>query len=503
MRTLASRTRCMLLPVCLLLTCAAPAKTIYVDDDANGLENGSSWIDAYRHLQDALADADDSEKPVEIRVADGVYRPDRSSARPDGTQDRSVSFVLLDGIAIKGGFPGTGVLDPNARDITLYETILSGDLAGDDAPVVDPCDLLTDPTRVENSYAVVTSGPCSRSAVLDGLTITSGNALGAERHVLDQVGAGLLLSYYGADCCPSIKNCTLRGNCAYYGGAAYIIGAAPEFIYCTCLNNAAVEGGAIRTSAWRGQWFESAGEFVIEGCLFVGNYARSSGGAIHRGPGSHCRIERSRFTGNVAGTGGAIWCYNEADIVNCLFTRNIATNAGGALYFGWTTALSIASCTFFGNAAQLGSGIASLDSSREWPIPPFAAVVNTILWDSADEIRIGAHVQMDITFSDVYGDWPGQGNIDLDPLFARPAYWDPNGTPEDPNDDFYVEGDYHLKSQAGRRDPASGGWVPDDVTSPCVDAGDPNSPVGDEPEPNGGRINMGAYGGTAEASKSL
>jgi len=42
----------------------------------------------------------------------------------------------------------------------------------------------------------------------------------------------------------------------------------------------------------------------------------------------------------------------------------------------------------------------------------------------------------------------------------------------------------------------------DDVTSPCIDAGDPNSPVGDEPEPNGGRINMGAYGGTEEASKS-
>ncbi len=42
----------------------------------------------------------------------------------------------------------------------------------------------------------------------------------------------------------------------------------------------------------------------------------------------------------------------------------------------------------------------------------------------------------------------------------------------------------------------------DAATSPCIDAGDPNSPVGDEPQPNGGRINMGAYGGTAEASKS-
>ncbi len=363
--------------------------------------------------------------------------------------------------------------------------------------------MLTDPTRVENSYAVVASGPCSRSAVLDGLTIASGNALGAERHVLDQVGAGLLLSYYGADCCPSIKNCTLRGNCAYYGGAAYIIGAAPEFVQCMFLDNAAVEGGAIATSVWRGVWFESACEFAIGGCLFVGNYATASGGAIHRGAGSQCRITGSTFAGNTAGTGGAIWCYYGADIANCLFTHNVARDAGGAIYFDWTSALSIASCTFFGNAAQVGKGLACLAPSYEWRPPPSATVANTILWDGPDEIGIIEHVLMDITFSDVCGGWPGQGNIDLDPLFAGPGHWDPNGTPDDPNDDFYVKGDYHLKSQGGRRDPAGGGWILDEVTSPCIDAGDPNSPVGEEPEPNGGRINMGVYGGTAQASKSF
>ncbi|HNS22481.1 MAG TPA: hypothetical protein PKH24_18400 [Sedimentisphaerales bacterium] len=89
-----------------------------------------------------------------------------------------------------------------------------------------------------------------------------------------------------------------------------------------------------------------------------------------------------------------------------------------------------------------------------------------------------------------------------DPLFATPGRWDPNELASAPLDDFWVDGDYHLKSQAGRWDPNSGRWVEDDVTSPCIDAGDPNSPVGDEPQPNGERINMGAYGGTAEASKS-
>ena len=79
----------------------------------------------------------------------------------------------------------------------------------------------------------------------------------------------------------------------------------------------------------------------------------------------------------------------------------------------------------------------------------------------------------------------GVGNIDSDPCFA-----DPNG------------GDYHLKSQAGRWDANEGQWTKDNVTSPCIDAGDMSSPIGLEPFPNGGIINMGSFGGTVEASKS-
>ena len=70
-------------------------------------------------------------------------------------------------------------------------------------------------------------------------------------------------------------------------------------------------------------------------------------------------------------------------------------------------------------------------------------------------------------------------------------------------DDYWVEGDYHLKSQAGRWDPNSQTWVQDDITSPCIDAGDPNSPIGLEPFPNGGYINMGAYGGTSEVAGDI
>ena len=84
-----------------------------------------------------------------------------------------------------------------------------------------------------------------------------------------------------------------------------------------------------------------------------------------------------------------------------------------------------------------------------------------------------------------YSGWasPGDGDISADPLFANA-----------------LEQDYHLKSQEGRWDADAQAWVFDDVTSPCINAGD--GLYKNEPKPNGKRINIGAYGGTEQASKS-
>jgi hypothetical protein len=88
----------------------------------------------------------------------------------------------------------------------------------------------------------------------------------------------------------------------------------------------------------------------------------------------------------------------------------------------------------------------------------------------------------------------GTGDITFNPLFAIEGYWDGS---------VWVEGDYHLKSEVGRWDPNNGIWITDTVTSRCIDAGNPGCPLGDEPnEPSNVRINMGAYGGTVEASKT-
>jgi len=75
-------------------------------------------------------------------------------------------------------------------------------------------------------------------------------------------------------------------------------------------------------------------------------------------------------------------------------------------------------------------------------------------------------------------------------------------TPDDTSDDIWNNGDYHLQSQAGYWDKVSQTWLVSPDTSGCIDAGDPNSPFDLEPQPNGARINMGAYGGTEQASFS-
>jgi hypothetical protein len=135
-----------------------------------------------------------------------------------------------------------------------------------------------------------------------------------------------------------------------------------------------------------------------------------------------------------------------------------------------------------------------------------ALVENSIFWNVSEVFEGMANRDMlKVNYSLLPQAWHswGVGNIDVDPLFARNGQWDPNGTPADANDDFWVAGDYHLKSQTGRWDPVAQQWVTDDVTSPCIDAGNEGSDWKNEPWPHGQRINMGAYGGTAEASMSL
>jgi predicted outer membrane repeat protein len=270
-----------------------------------------------------------------------------------------------------------------------------------------------------------------------------------------------------------------------YGGALYSDGSADvTLVSCTFQGNTSWAGaGAI----WVG-----SGTLTINACRFVSNRAEEAyGGVILIGGAASVSISGSAFIGNEARYGGgAISGGAELVCERCIFAGNRA-KFGGAISFGGGT---LNQCTTQGNRADHGSTLYASAGS--------AQVKNSILWD-AKALDLWGSAELSVAYSDTYEPQPGQGNISVDPLFARAGYWDPNDTPADPNDDFWVEGDYHLKSEVGRWDPVSKTWVEDDVKSPCINAGDPKSgSSGNEPQPNGGRINMGAYGGTIEASKS-
>ena len=147
-----------------------PSRILYVDDNATAGGGGASWADPYKYLQDALDDAISGD---EIRVAQGTYKPDQGGGETPG--DRDATFALKNGVSLIGGYAGPGTADPDAQDPNMYETILSGDLLGNDVTVVDPFEMIDHPSRTDNSLHVVVGHDTDETAVLDGFTITGGN----------------------------------------------------------------------------------------------------------------------------------------------------------------------------------------------------------------------------------------------------------------------------------------------------------------------------------------
>ena len=147
---------------------------LFVDDDAPKGGDGTSWNTAYQDLSLALDQTIDDPSIEQIWVAAGTYKPDQAD-------NRTATFRIISFVKVYGGFVGN---EDNLedRDPVKNVTILTGDLNGDDGPDFENYD--------DNSYHIVTTTNANINSVLDGFTITAGNANG--ECCIDDRGGGML-----------------------------------------------------------------------------------------------------------------------------------------------------------------------------------------------------------------------------------------------------------------------------------------------------------------------
>jgi hypothetical protein len=205
---------------------------------------------------------------------------------------------------------------------------------------------------------------------------------------------------------------------------------------------------------------------------------------------------------NGALAGGILCIGSSPTILNCLIVGNRANSVtGGAAFYGQDSGAVLSNCTIADNVGgTAGAGVYLSDST--------AVLSNSIIWaNTPSQIQITGVDNSAFDYSVVEGGFPGTENLNTNPCFVLPGYW------ADPADitavllvphsqAIWVGGDYHLMSSTGRWDPVTMTWAKDIMSSPCIDTGDPTMPIEQERMPNGGRINMGVYGGTNQASMS-
>jgi len=224
---------------------------------------------------------------------------------------------------------------------------------------------------------------------------------------------------------------------------------------------------------------------------------------LTHGEGTDCVVAGLRIRGGKAKSGAGIVCWGSSPrIEHCVVCGQVATGEGGGVIECVDSGAALVHCTVTDNVSGAGGGALVLADS-------VVVVTNSIVWgnEPADMVVRGAARVPVVTYTDMRGGWPGLGRMDVDPLFAGRGHWvdpcDPMGVPvPGASGVVWREGDYHVRSQAGRWQAEGRKWVMDAVTSPCIDAGDPGDSAGQEPDPNGGVTNLGAYGGTTQASKS-
>ena len=452
-----------------------PDGVIHVRSGALGSQNGETWFDAAHSLAAGLALVNGPTN--EIWVANRF--------------ESAVSTVTIEtNVNVYGGFIG----DPVAGETLRTQRAL------------------TNATVLDGNYLVRIIDITAGSVVLDGLTLTNG--FSGQNTVGHGVRANGHDSITIANC--FIQNNGLHDNCD--GAGAYIIGGSAY------ITNSVFDGNGRGHNTQGGAIYASGVMLTIADSLFIDNHnygaaagRQSHGGAIYLAGGATLDATRCDFIDNKVGDqslashgGGCAYINGSAaNFLNCVFRGN-GNDAGttwngpngGVFYITGGSSVTVVNCTMAYNEglSTTNGGMAYINSS-------YFGAKNCIFWENTastlidsrgDEFYLTGTAVLDIRWSDISGTNPNEVVISgSNATFAV----DENVISTDPL--FVSATDLHLKSQGGRYDDATQQFVgTDSETSICIDFGDPADDVGEEPEPNGGVINLGAYGGTRFASRT-
>jgi len=316
---------------------AEPARAAirYVDQSAAGTNNGTSWANAYRELQSALIPALSGDQ---IWVAAGTYLPDYDVNTATHTLSRTASFQLKSGVALYGGFsPGGGDGTFLARNPAAYETILSGDLNGDDETSGD---------STENSYHVIFGNSVDSTSLVDGFTIVAGNANDSSH----DEGGGIRI-YSGN---PIVRDCLIARNEAIFGGGISVYSGQPLITDCDFIDNTSFVATGV--GGWGGGVYTSFcnSGLQITRCAFIGNYARW-GGALFNFTSSPTLSDCFMSENSVLYDGGAVENYRTSNptYTGCIFTHNHAFGGGGMTSYT-TCSPTVTNCVFETNSTIEG-----------------------------------------------------------------------------------------------------------------------------------------------------
>jgi len=329
--------------------CAYNYTRLHVKHDVQGGRNdGSNWANAFRRLEDAIAVADPGDS---IWVARGTYYPTTGN-------DKTSYFELKNGLSIIGGFAGTET-DYAQRLPQENETILSGDIG-------------VPGERSDNSFHVLYAHAADSTSLLEGFTITRGNADSTLEISHWAYGGGMVIlpgtqSHYRS--APRLRHCRFVDNYARYGGGlAYFTGiehsARADVRHCRFeRNKARVHGGGL---LWQGT-APAVETQVVADCIFEDGYAFWGGGgmAVHNAT-ANFLLERCTFERDSCQDGGGgfqltdLLHEGQVDVKSCRFISNYGNGAGGLAFFSMPIyqkfTLRIENSEFVNNVNQLNGG---------------------------------------------------------------------------------------------------------------------------------------------------